>query len=84
MTDRFHKSHPWRAVILRRFDQAIGALVVQGLQGETVREISPATTIPQEPGERMFKSRRDAIAIVAQWRADHGADICSDVFKVTP
>ncbi len=76
------KTHPWRVTLLRDVETAIGPLVSVGLQSGHAVEVAPPRTIPQKAGERCYRTRRDAVeSAAAAFRAEHGADVCTDPFK---
>lgn len=75
------KTHPWRVTLLRDVETTIGPLVSVGLQSGHAIEIAPPRTIPQKAGERCYRTKRDAVKSAAAFRAEHGADVCTDPFK---
>jgi hypothetical protein len=81
MADRFAKSRPWRATLNRTVTVQVGFLsVLEPLTGaESV--IAPPVTIELGAGERMFRTKGEALAFVAAHRRDSGADCVSDVYK---
>jgi hypothetical protein len=81
MPDKFMKSHPWRFNVLRPFDQDIGPLVIKDLRTGQYQQISESRTIPQAPGERMSRTKREAVELVNTWRTKYGADVVSDVYR---
>jgi hypothetical protein len=81
MPDKFLKSRPWRFIVLRPFEQKIGALVIEEPRTGRTQEIAPATFITQSPGERMTRTKGEAVDAVAAIRAEHGADVVGDVYR---
>lgn len=75
------KTHPWRINLLRPVQTWIGALVIETVRTSERTEIAPGYYLPQSAGERCYRSRKDALASCAAFRAEHGANVCTDPYK---
>ena len=58
----------------------IGHLVVMGLVEGQKTVIAPPTSFVQTAGARVFRTLKAAKAFINAQRADHGHDVCSDVY----
>ncbi len=81
MTDKFAKSHPWRANLLRDVEISIGHLTIKNIISGTETIVPGAPThMTVTAGPRMFRKKSDAVAFVDSYRRDHGANCVSDIY----
>lgn len=81
MADKFAKSRPWRAMLNRAVSVQVGFLSVVEPRTGAESVIAPPVTIELDPGERMFRTKGEALAFVAAHRRDNGADCVSDAYR---